>query len=171
MDALLIFLSGLLDRVRGDRFHFLGLRAVDKLAYGWVVAAILGHPLDVVTLAFVLAFGIGMSFGWGCPMGAFLGDKKMQPHDLEWWQVGILKTNVDAAVWARGLLWAAPILPVAHFLDESVLCAAIASAIAFPLALYIVRPLKLKEAWEVSEYVRGWLVGGTTAFLVWIGVP
>lgn len=159
MSALLIFLCGVIDRIRGDQFHLLNRRIFDKAAYGWVVAALLGHPFDVFTVWFVLLFGLGMSFGWGGPMGCYLNDRKME-GDGERWQVGFLKNNVHAALWFRGLLWGICVLPLAYF-DTVVYNVSLAITLAFPLSLYIVKPLfeNKYDAWKAGEYARGWLVG------------
>lgn len=163
MDFLLIFLSGVLDRIRGDKFHLFGNRIFDKIAYGWVISALIGHPFDFFTLGFIALFGVGMSPGWGGPMGCFLNDRKMV-GDGEWWQKGILATNVHLALWFRGLMWGACILPLMYY-EYKVVYVALSIIFAFPLSLYLCKqlfPFDPYKAWKMAEAVRGWMIAGYT---------
>lgn len=167
MEFLLIFLSGVADRLRGDRFHILGSRIFDKILYGWIVAALINHPFDLFTIGFILLFGIGMSPGWGGPMGCYLDGRTMSGEG-EWWQRGFLRTNVHAALWARGLLWALCILPLTY-LDYNAFVVAISVFMAFPISLYISKQLyefNPIKAWKLAEYIRGWMIAGYTYIII-----
>ncbi len=174
---LLILACSALDRMRGDRRGF--NRTLEKLSYGACAATIAflqapTMPLWVLgSLAGALA--IGCSWGWGEIYGAFLRSVPMDQTKIKKWQVGIFATNVYAAMVLRGLMWAAPILGVAIYTGFGY-SIAIGSAVAFPLALIIAKKVyvpedyveteeqnDLKDAWQRSEYIRGALVGISSA--------
>lgn len=167
MDFILVFLAGLLDRVRGDKWHIFNVRVFDKIAYSWVIAALcgFGFELNWFLAAFIALYATGMSFGWGTVLGSFIGNTPMQKHDLEWWQVGQMKTNTELALAGRGVLWALPVLPLALF-DDRVIPAMLAIIIAFPMSLNLSVIVFNKEddVWAKNELVRGWMNG----VLVWI---
>jgi hypothetical protein len=146
-----VFIAGLLDRVRGDKFGY--SKAVEQIVYGWFVADSICHGFDEWTIPFVAAFVTGAAIGWGKPYGAFIRGEPMETGvKLHWWQVGSLKTNVRLAIIARGGLWGAPILllgNLGHLPEISIV--GVAYIIAFPLALFTARD------WELSESVRGWI--------------
>lgn len=160
-EVIALALSGPLDRLRGDRRHLLGLRIVDKLALGYCMAAVAGYagaPLSAA--AITLAMVLGMSPGWGTPMGTALGGHKTMPqNDLEWWQRGPLARNVPAALVFRGVMWGAPVAALAPVIGDSLLLWFLpAYAVAFPVSIYAVRNLDLKDTWAAAEVVRGYMV-------------
>ena len=157
MTLLLIFLSGLMDRVRGDHFNFFRdwSRGPDMAAYGWVIAALMGHPQDWFTLPIIAALMLGMASGWGEPMGAGLFRRKMFQDRLEWWQIGPLKDNVFLALTARGVMWGLPCLLLLPWLPNAWLPLA-AYTVAFPASIYLVRLLSPIAAWA-SDRISGWL--------------
>lgn len=156
MTLLLIFLSGLLDRVRGDHFNFFSdwSRGPDMFAYGWVIAALMGHPMDWFTLPIIAALMLGMSPGWGEPVGAGLFGREMAQSNLEWWQVGPLKNSVPLALIARGAMWGAPCLLLLPWLPNA-WTPLLAYSIAFPVSIYLMRDTPV--SWEWAERVRGWM--------------
>ena len=167
MSYLLILLMGFFDRLRGDAFHLIH-RTVEKLTYGWIVAALAGYPLDFFTVGIAGLWAVGMSFGWGEPLGAFLERREMSIVRLEWWQRGILEKDTLLAIVARGALWGLCITPLAFF-DLDLLVIAVAITIAFTLSVFIARFFivlnnrswyQLKgSSWEATEYLRGWIAG------------
>ncbi|WP_241085753.1 hypothetical protein [Candidatus Vondammii sp. HM_W22] len=58
---LLITLLGAADRLRGDDYELLFNFIVDRLVYGWLMAALFGHPWDGLTAPIMLAMFAGMS--------------------------------------------------------------------------------------------------------------
>lgn len=163
IEPLLVVMAGVMDRVRGDAFHFFN-RAVDKLVYGWVVAALFLHPFDWLTPAIVLAFVLGSSPGWGDTMGAILERRPLNPEMVardHFWQVGPLKQNVWAAACVRGALWGAPVALLGYF-DPALLWAVPVYIIAYVGSLVLSREL-LRGSWEHAETLRGILAG----LLIW----
>jgi len=168
IELLFGLLCGPLDRIRGDRFHLLNSRLVDKLAYGAAIAAAAGlynQPLALLLVA--IAMAIGMSPGWGTPYGAFLDQRPMDPIDQEWWQVGILKRHTQLALLARGVIWGLPIVPVALYLGQLTLLLLIPIiSVSFIVALYLTRLMpKDRDLWADSETFRGLLIGVSTAVI------
>lgn len=157
LDLAAILALGTLDRWRGDG-EDIGNRTIEKMLYGWCVAAVAGHGLDVLTVPIILAMVVGMSPGWGEPLGALLRRQPMDQSKLEWWQVGILKHSAISAMIARGAIWGAPALPLAWF-DPSLIYVSLAFLIAVPVAPYLFRD------WEIQEFARGCIAG---AVIVWL---
>ena len=169
LELVFAFLCGPLDRLRGDKFHILNLRILDKIAYGLAIAGAAGLFIDPVAMLLVaVAMIAGMSPGWGTPYGSFIGKTPMSPTDQEWWQVGVLKTNALAALIARGALWGLPIVPVAFYLGNyELLWIVPIFTVAFPLALWLATKLpKTRDQWADSELIRGWLVGAAILVLI-----
>ena len=109
-------------------------------------------------LAFLALYSLGMSFGWGGPLGAFLGREPTVRLDMrEWWQRGFLKNTVPAVIF-RGILWALPILPLIYW-NAAILYACISIAVAFPVSAWIARTFDDgdKHQWEWMEVYRGLL--------------
>ena len=164
LELIAALACGPLDRLRGHPKHFFGKRIFDKLAYGLALACALGYytnPAVLVSLTLLLA--LGMSPGWGAPMGAILGSTKMQPDDQEWWQVGPMATNPWLAVAGRGLLWGAPLIPVAIYLQEwALLAVSPVMALAFAVGMVLGPRLVFIEpddVWGRCEWVRGAVAG------------
>jgi hypothetical protein len=140
----LIFMAGLADRLRGDAFD-IGNRSVDKLIYGWVIAAILAHPLDALTAPIAFMFAIGCGPGW------------WNPARPKWWQ----PKNEWLGHITRGVIWGLPLAPLAYF-DVNVLAVIPAYAIAVPIGFLINR----KADWEKMEFCRGWIAASIIALVV-----
>ena len=169
MTALLIVLSGYMDRIRGDGFGV--SKGFDLALYGWVIAALLGHAGDIYTLPFVLAFAAGGSPGW--PLHYVYNEDK--PVD-EWWAVGPLVDNVLLAVFARGAIWALP-MALMYPLGQEFGWAAVSMFVAFPLSQIAVRRMmslnndRINDAvdkyadgwWGAMEWIRGLMLGGLIA--------
>lgn len=156
MTALLIFLMGVADRIRGDSIHIWYMEGNHRLpAYvilGWTFAALAGHPQDWLTLPIIIAMTAGASPGLSQPMGALLknGVDSGQP---EWWQIGILKTNALLACAVRGAMWGLPIALLGWF-DMRLVWALPAYTVAFPGAIISSRYF-FKADWEKAEFMRG----------------
>lgn len=102
MTILLIILAGLADRLRGDAFH-LGHRVIDKLIYGWIIAALFLHPFDYLTPAIAIAFALGSSPGWGGSIQAFLDpqDSIAIEDSPMWWQIDNAKKVWWQPLWMK----------------------------------------------------------------------
>ena len=157
IETVLIFAAAIVDRLRGSA-KGLPSKTLELLAYGWIIAALLGHPLDYWTPAISVLFALGGSFGWGEPIGAALFGRAMNAVDYEWWQIGPLKKNAWLALTFRGAMWGAPVLALAYWLPE-VIVVLPAYLIAMPLAVLIARLVDWKK-WEVQEFLRGGLGAG-----------
>jgi uncharacterized membrane protein len=164
-EPLLIIMSGLMDRVRGDAFHFFA-RAIDKLVYGWIIAALFLHPFDWLTPAIMVAFLLGSSPGWGDTMGAILEKRKIfDDYDRgHFWQVGILRRNKWAAAFVRGAIWGAPIAALGYF--DPVLYYAVPVYIVAYVGSLVFSMQFLKGSWGHAETVRGLMAGA----LIWLTV-
>lgn len=164
MELLLIYLAGLCDRLRGAGFDF-GLRIIDQLTYGWVIAAILGHPVDLLTPAIAAAFALGSAPGWGDTSSAIMQRRELNPLELNRWQIGILEKNKWASAAARGVIWGLPVALLGFF-DPVLIAALAAMPIAYIGAAYLAGffPGKNDGAftgspWGWMESMRGWLAG------------
>jgi hypothetical protein len=160
---LIVLFMGAADRVRGDAYHLLFSRFSDKFAYGWLVAALMGHPWDIYTAPTIAAMAIGSSFGWGGAIGSGLYGLPLLDQRPAWWQVGPLRHNTWLALTVRGALWGACFLPIAWF-DPRFLAPAIGFTVAFPLAVLLARGSG--EPWENQELLRGWIAGALTLALL-----
>ena len=171
LELIAALACGPLDRLRGHPKHLFGKRIFDKLAYGAAASLAMGYvePGIVAMIAALLA--LGMSPGWGAPMGAILGGERMRIELLEWWQIGPMARNPWAAVAGRGVLWGAPLIPLAVYLDAwALLLAMPAMSIAFAVGMVLgprLRFIEPADAWGRCEWVRGWCAG---ALLLLIGV-
>ena len=157
LQLLLVWACGFFDRIRGDKLDVPYGKTVEAIIYGAAVGAITGFR-EWELLLFALLWALGASFGWGTPIGAGLGRHGMDQTDLEWWQFGVLKTNVKLALAFRGLMWGVCVLPLAYFDMRAVLFVP-AMTIIFPAAIYIWRN------WEGQEYVRGWMAGAAALLI------
>lgn len=170
IDLLYPVFLGIFDRVRGSEFNLFGNlrnnRTYEKAVLGYITAASLGHWFDYLTLPLLILVGIGMSLGWGEPLGAALNRRQMNIYNLEDWQIGITRSNVWAALTLRGIIWGSFSLPLAYF-DPMVAILVLAYAIGFPLSAYVARDASRYvgyEAWGLSEFLRsffaGWIILG-----------
>lgn len=162
MTALLIFLMGVADRIRGDAIHIWFMEANHRLpAYlvlGWVFAALAGHPQDLLTLPIILALAAGAASGLSQPMGYLIRGTPVGAGAPEWWQVGNLKDHPLASCTLRGALWGLPIALLGYF-EPRLFWALPAYTVSFPGAVLISR-YAFKGDWEKAETLRGWLAGG-----------
>lgn len=157
IQLIAILLAGVLDRIRGDAWHFFGKRIVDKLFLGYCMAVVAGFAADpIITPLITVAMMIGMSWGWGAPMGAALSGQPIAQNELEWWQFGPLTTNAWAAVSFRGAMWGAPVA-LGGFLAPALIWFVPAYAIAFPLSILIAKRAPFGDSWATSELLRGWI--------------
>ena len=164
-----VFFASMLDRLRGDAKHLLGQRMLDKVALGYIMAIVAGYPFDpIITPSIVVAMVLGMSFGWGEPIGATLDGRAMNPAKLEWWQKGILARNKTAALAFRGAMWGIPIGIVGAVFKDPVLMSFVpVYTVVFIAAVYLVKGKKM--AWEKMEYIRGALAAALV-LAVYLGV-
>ncbi len=188
MTILLIFLSGLCDRLRGAGFDF-GLRIIDQLTYGWVIAALIGHPLDPLTPAIAIAFALGSAPGWGDSSGSILHRRELKQEELNSWQIGILRKNKWLSAIARGMIWGLPVALLGFF-DVKLVYALVVMPVAYIGGAYLggffpgkeyqnMKPEdmslmdKIKKIisgqWPWMETIRGWLAG-SLFYLVNIGL-
>lgn len=158
---LLAILLGPLDAARGGQWRNFDAQLATAI-YGIAVAIMLtGDPLGIAILT--LAFMVGESTGWGCPLGWALSGQD-DGCRREWWQVGPLRSRPWLALAVRGVLWGAPValagwllgIPVALWMP-AILAAAMVAAPALVRASVGWRDAK--HLWGAQEWVRGWLVG------------
>lgn len=149
---------GPLDRLRGHHVHLFNLRMADKVAYGFALALV-AAPADPIAVPFIMiAMILGMSPGWGEPIGATLENRDMRKEHLEWWQKGLAATDPMTALAIRGVIWGLPIVPVAlWFEDWSLLGIIPAFAIAMPLSMFAAKLEIGKDKWGNTEFARGWI--------------
>ncbi len=162
MDYILLCLLGPLDRLRGSGKELLGFlpSKVKTALYGLTFSLL--YTLDPVEVAgLVVAFLLGESFGWGCPLGMALSGKD-DGCELEWYQSSRKQPWEDLFI--RGVLWGIPLLAVGMWfgIDQLMFAPAI-FGLSMVLAPAIVRASIMwkpaKHLWAVQEYVRGWLIG------------
>lgn len=171
MDSILaifaIYMMGNFDRVSGDRYDLGLTKWAERMMYGWMCAAIIGHPYDAFTLAAGLAVALGRAPGFGEPIGALLERRDMVEERLEWWQVGLAARNAWAALCMRGAMWGACFLPLAWF-DYHFLAASAAFTVAMPAAILVER-LRGTNNWEWQERFRGWIAGAISMLVIHLG--
>ena len=170
MEFLAALMCGPLDRLRGHPTHILNFRILDKLLYAVVLVLSLGYSPRSDQFGFlVVAMMLGMSPGWGAPLGAALRGVSMNPRDLEWWQFGVLQQNAWLALSARGVLWGLPASLVALlYWDPLPLIYMPIFAVAMPLAALLGPRLPLRDDdWGRSEWLRGWLAGAMLLVANW----
>jgi len=167
MNALLIMLSAYLCRMTGSDYSVLpSIRwkgeeignSEWKILFGWVIAALYGHPFDYLTPGIVVLFAIGESWGWGEPIGAALTGRKMV--NLEKWQIGKLAENPWLALLARGLMWGAPVALLSWF-EPLLMSLPFVLMLAMPLGVLAAKyiPATIDEKWTYQEFIRGFLAG------------
>ncbi|WP_275100130.1 hypothetical protein [Sedimenticola hydrogenitrophicus] len=166
---LLVVLLGGADRLRGDHYHLLVSGYIDRLIYGWLMAALFGHPWDGLTMPIVATMYLGMIPGWGEAIGCALTGRQPDPERAAWWQRGPLLHNAWLALFARGGLWGGGFVPLALF-DPRLLLALPAYTVAMPLAVWItVRAERPAPGnWEHQEYLRGWIAGALIVGGLWL---
>ncbi len=164
---LLIFLSGVLDRIRGSGYNILQSRIVNKLTYGWVIAGLLGHIGDVLTFPIASLFAVGISIGLSEPIGAGLDGRTPDAAHIEWYMVGPFAHDAWLSLLLRGAMTGVPLLLTLPWLPQA-WCVAVAYTVAFPLAVLIARyvpsftmPVPFPERWACQEYFRGWIAAVT----------
>jgi hypothetical protein len=163
MTLFLIFLSGVLDRIRGSGYNIMDQRIVNKLTYGWVIAGLLGHIGDALTFPIAALFSVGISIALSEPIGAALDGRAPNQNKLEWYMVGPFARYAWPALILRGAMTGAPLLMLWHWLP-SVWIIIPAYAAAFPMAVLTARympafmiPAVFPERWACQEYMRGWI--------------
>jgi hypothetical protein len=164
MTIFLIFLAGVLDRIRGTEFDILQNRLFDKLTYGWVIAGLLGHIGDVLTLPIAALFALGISIALSEPISAGLEGRAPDQNKLEWYMVGPLAHSAWLSLLLRGALTGVLLLLILPWLPQA-WYVAVAYTVAFPLAVLVARILPervidtlfSKDRWACQEYCRGWI--------------
>jgi hypothetical protein len=161
--VLAALLCGYFDLQRGkdlDSFP----RFMFKLMYSLTAALVcLSFSSSVVVwVAFAALFFVGMSPGWGTPLGSMLYGHAMHKDGLEWWQRGkLFETNAVAACSLRGFIWGAPCALLA-FWDIAAL-SALVMTVTFPLSIYLTvqleRVMRLDNSWQTRELIGGLLFG------------
>lgn len=151
ISILSILALGLADRVRGSGWFKYG-HDYGLVAMGMIVAFMLNLS-GWKALYTVAAVAFGGAPGWGNPLGAAYDGRPMEHNNYEWWQVGLLRRSIFAALVARGFLWGVLLLPIS-------IPAAIAFTVAFVVTPYLARWTRMSWGW--MEFSRGALV----AFLI-----
>lgn len=183
MTLLLIWLCGVVDRVRGDDYDLaFNNRITDKLTYGWLISALLGHPFDWLTIGIVAGFLPGISIGWGCAIGSAVRGitpeqdqaAAINPRPYPWWMVGWQRQHAYLALFVRGFITGLPLLPLVYW-DWRVIAVALVYMLTFPLAIALAvgvakivkRRADYSWIWGQQELIRGWLSGCLIALLRW----
>lgn len=161
-NIMFVLCLGALDRLRGSGW-IPGTKALFQILYGVATAFLLCRS-DIspqFILTFSAFFTLGISFGWGEPLGAYISNRPLKIENLEKWQFGILKKNAALAVLFRGLLWGICTLPAAYYSISLTLIFIASITISFFLAASITRLWAKKDviAWELHEFIRGSLLG------------
>lgn len=162
IEPLLILCAGFMDRIRGDSFHLFS-RTIEKLTYGWIIAAIAGYSFSLLTIPIAILFAVGMSPGWGKPLGAALDGKPMTDIYGKWetWQYGFTRKNAWVALTVRGVITGIPLFLTGLYAISFAIM--IAFAIAFPVSAFIARSITKDDPWSLGEYFRGWIA----ASIIW----
>lgn len=167
IEALLVALAGFADRVRGGWQPLSRVPSIiGTLVYGWILAHLLGHGWDVLTLPFLVLFRIGESFGWGTPLANALGERRTA---WESWQIGPLRDNSWAALIVRGAMWGGPVA-LLGVVDPDIFVMLPAFVVAMPLAPALIvrynhgRPSG--HLWGAMEVSRGIIASGIVALFV-----
>lgn len=159
VEVLLIIFTTIIDKLRGQGKL---PKSIMQMLYGVGLAAYLNYNLKFI-IAFSIAFVLGISIGWGEPVGAYIQDRPMQQDKLESWQFGLFRKNVFAAICLRALIWVMPLIIICIWWPQT-MPAIPAIFISFILAVKIAKRM-LKNtiaAWEYHELIRGFLVGSLT---------
>ena len=142
-------------------------KGIEQIIYGGLVAlliAIQTGNYDFVTgLAIAATFAIGISFGWGRPIGEILDPSRPhRPNDWEWYQFGVFKKPWPA-LFLRGALVGIPCLAVYSW-QPAVISITLAYTIAIPLAVgiasimpkgYLYESRWITGPWTLQEALRG----------------
>ena len=141
MEALLVVLSGLIDRICGSN-----LSPIPKpwiyYVYGWLISALLGHPFDWHTIFIATLFGYGCSYGWrvpgkSCNCVVDTPGKRFAFHVVTPW------------------LWTMYLWPFAYF-EPKIIYVVLGYAIAHPIAAYI-GIYRDVQIWLYQEHIRAWI--------------
>lgn len=159
---LLILISGIFDRLRGDKKHFVK-RFVEKLIYGLVIGYLsLGFTWYVFAVA--VSWILGCSISWSMIGRYMRGDKNQSWDAMEWWQGNPKKfkpwlnalIKIDPqnryrlflfsrdniiSLWIRAAIWGLTILPL-YFIPDIGITAiwlSITSMISFIASLKLTR--------------------------------
>jgi len=162
-----IVLCVVLERLRGDPIDFIS-RTVEKACYGWFFSLLTGSDNFYFILCSTIAFAFGCSPSWGIPHGAFVANRPMAPNregEWHWWQYGILRTSIGAAITARAALWALPMLPVCWYFNEGWLAPLsifVGYIAAFPLSRkvnirFVTKYVRVREEWSEVEIIRAFV--------------
>lgn len=166
---MIALLLGPLDAARGGQFTTVR-SSIGSAAYAVAVSYLLVGLHWTLPLA-ALAFMLGESMGWGCPLGSALRGQKMDASScysgLERWQIGPLAKNAWLALAARGYLWGLPVGLLGYF-EPKLFAIPFVMMVAMVAAPALVRAANdwkpSDHLWGAQEWVRGFLVGGMLAW-------
>jgi hypothetical protein len=161
---------GVLDWLRGR--SFMRFRS-GEILYGLWVGLWAGYFIGAPSWfgpTFAVLFALGAVLGWGHPIGlAMDGATKADP---ERWQFHrVLVDSAPLALAVRGIIWAAPTLPLAYW-EPQVLWMAAILPLSFLIAPYAAAKLAARfewhyqTRWEVMEGIRG-VITGICLGVVW----
>lgn len=169
---LLIWLAGIVDRIRGDDYDLFLNRISDKITYGWIISALFEHSFDYFTIYIIISFTVGISIGWGPAIGSALRGNKPSDELKKpiWWMKGIILKNSLLALAVRGAISGILFIPAAIF-DYKLFFAIPIYIISFIIPVYFAKLLMkvfkkdVAWAWTQQEYFRGWLSAGLIAIV------
>jgi len=160
-----------MDRMRGSAVRMIPEFTIGKytikggdvrLMYGWVVATIYGHELDLLTIPIMVLFAAGESWGWTEAIRAPLDGRNQQAESLDKWQLGPLGDPGKGwmALCFRGLMWGAPVALLSYF-DPNLMSLPFVFMLSMPLGVLIAKhlPGDRDDRWENQEKFRGLMTG------------
>ena len=163
VNVIIAILLGPLDAARGGYFLPRVKASIATWVYSAAVALMLGAE-GWLFLAVMIAFRLGESFGWGCPLGAALrGGPMLCDSGLEWWQRGPLKRDPWLALLARGALWGLPVAALGFYFMLPLMAFAMVAAPAAVRAWNDWEPSD--HLWGAQEFLRGWIIGAILLIL------
>lgn len=155
--ALSVFANAGVDRLRGSGNSYVKADWYGSVLFAFIIGILFNIPSwGVVWVA--LAYKLGESPGWGCPLGASLNGTPMS-GERESWQKGILADHVELAMLFRGLMWAAPVAAVLSVYDTTLgVIALLSMTLNFVATPYMVRKVQNGYLrWKYMEELRGGL--------------
>lgn len=167
---MIALIAGLADRLRGMGV----VRPLMLLIYGYTIAVCLGHSFTAWTLPIVILFLLGITPGWGNPVGAGLmgyhnpkdwESKQGKANTAEWWQFGILRKSTYLALVFRGFMVGLPLLLIAYWVQPAVYVC-LTYSITFPISVFVGRIVNGKNPSDTGNVVNELLRGSLSVLIL-----
>ena len=161
IDILLIATLSVFDRIRGGWLTKwkTAKRPTTLIVMSLCLFFLLGDSDWRSLLCIIAGTFSGGTIGWGEPYGAYLKGINNNPNNLESWQPKILLDKPFVHLILRGFIWGALYFPILFFNKESFYILLAAYTLFFSAAVWIAKLIKGVHGWELSEFIRGALVG------------